>query len=99
MENEKIATATEFKELARGMSMRSGYVVCSCGAWNSRDEWHITTFKNKCYMCKRDIFKKPEEKLREIFESKIAVLKDDEIPIALEYITRLIASRPKHSRK
>jgi hypothetical protein len=46
-----------FAEIAPGMRIQSGYVVCSCGAWNTRDDWHKETFKDNCYMCGKNLFK------------------------------------------
>jgi hypothetical protein len=53
----RVAAALAFAELALGMRVQSGYVVCPCGAWNTRDAWHKEIYKDKCYMCGRDLFK------------------------------------------
>ncbi len=87
--------AVEFKEISRCMRIQSGYIVCPCGAWNTRDDWHVQTFKNKCYSCSRNLFKQPEEKMKELLDAEIGNLRPDEVPVVLEYVKLFIASRPK----
>ena len=33
------------------------YLVCRCGAWNTRDAWHLLTYKDRCYMCGLPLFR------------------------------------------
>ena len=37
------------------------YLICNCGAWNTRDAWHIAAFTDHCYMCKTPLFRLPKE--------------------------------------
>src|SRR5579859_691426 len=46
------------RKLAFGMSDRQlpSYIICACGAWNSRSEHHIENYGDRCYMCRRGLF-------------------------------------------
>lgn len=32
------------------------YIICSCGAWNSQDDYHKEIYGERCYMCRRALF-------------------------------------------
>jgi len=61
-------SADALRVLSNGMQWRDIYVICSCGAWNTRSKWHIQIFHDRCYSCAKPLFKTNQELVHELGE-------------------------------
>lgn len=54
-------SADAIRSLSRWCRWQSGYIVCLCGAWNTRDAWHILNYKDRCYSCAKPLFESEQD--------------------------------------